>query len=175
MNSVELARNFALEGHADQKYGASPYIVHLDSVFALVGHLGQEEGVWSYLHDLLEDVPRTEHEYQYWAKRIKDSFGQRILTGCELLRDEQGRNRRERKALTNEKLKRVKSDFNGVLAVKMADRLGNVRRCVEERDSRFEMYLREHPNFRESVYRRGLCEDLQKELDSLLITESDNN
>lgn len=174
MNEVKTAREMAVEAHEGQLYGSRPYVAHLDAVFALVGHMGVEEGVWSYIHDLLEDVPKTDEERQHWIQRIKDTFGARIAIGSQLLCDEAGRNRKERKQRTNSKLSRVTEEYHGVLAVKLADRLTNVRKCFTEGNSMLAMYRREHSAFREAVYRDGLCQAIQDELDSLLLTTSSN-
>jgi len=55
------------------------------------------------------------------------------------------------------------------LVVKTADRLANVRACVaDDKQSLLAVYLSEHPVFRKSAYRSGLCDPLWDELDDLL-------
>lgn len=166
---VSHARGLAVQAHADQMYGDRPYYYHLDAVAALVSEWAPEVRVWAYLHDLLEDVPTSVNDGQYWRMRICTLFGERILEGCELLRDEPGLNRKSRKADTHDKHAAIQAEFNQVLVVKIADRLANVRHCVALGDSkRLKMYRNEHSAFREAVYRRDLAINLQEELDRLL-------
>lgn len=170
---VAHARGLAVQAHADQMYGDQPYCYHLDAVAALVSEWAPEVRVWAYLHDVLEDVPTSVNDGQYWRTRISTLFGERILKGCELLRDEPGLNRKARKAATHAKHAAIKAEFSQVLIVKIADRLANLRYCVALGDSkRLKMYCSEHAAFRDAVYRRDLAINLQDELDRLIRDQS---
>ena len=72
---IEEARNFAIKAHGHQKYGDSPYVVHLDAVAGTLerfGHAGDTNLIAAaYLHDTLED---TEYD-------IDDSLLQDDLAG----------------------------------------------------------------------------------------------
>jgi (p)ppGpp synthase/HD superfamily hydrolase len=156
------ARAFAVAAHGDQKYGDRPYSYHLDAVAALVAPYGDEAAVVAYLHDIVEETTTTIEE-------IARRFGQQVATCVELLTDEPGANRRERKAKTHAKLATVQGPLALVLVVKAADRLANVRACVQDhRQGLWQMYRSEHAAFRQAAYRRDLCEPLWTELDALL-------
>lgn len=45
-NQIMKARDFAVQAHADQKYGNHPYSVHLDAV---------ADGLWAIYDSLLGD------------------------------------------------------------------------------------------------------------------------
>lgn len=156
---VKMARNFAIQAHGDQKYGDDPYIRHLDDVAMLAASYGHLAIVVAYLHDVIEDTDKT-------AGDIRAHFGSIVTASVLTCTDKPGRNRRERKARTNEKLS--DSMNTTALIVKACDRLANVRECVRTNDSRIEMYRREYPAFREAAYRAGLCESVWAELDELM-------
>ena len=60
-------------------------------------------------------------------------------------------------------------DHEIALLVKVADRLANVRACVQDRREKlWARYRGEHPAFKAAAYRRGQCEPLWAELESLL-------
>ena len=156
------ARSFAIKAHGDQKYGERPYSYHLDAVAALAAPYGSEAETVAYLHDTAEDTATTLEE-------IEQHFGPRIAACVALLTDEPGTNRKERKAKTYAKLAKVHGPNELALVVKVADRLANVRACVQDRKrGLWELYQSEHQVFRQSAYRAGLCEALWTELDSLL-------
>jgi len=129
--TVELARAFAVQAHGDQKYGDEPYVRHLDDVAAIAAPFGQFARVVAYLHDTIEDTDASPDD-------IINQFGVMALASVEVCTDEPGRNRRERKARTNEKLA-ASTNVVGLI-VKACDRLANVRECVRTGNSRLEMY-----------------------------------
>jgi (p)ppGpp synthase/HD superfamily hydrolase len=157
------ARAFAIEAHGAQTYGGGPYVTHLDAVAALVPNTPSLKAV-AYLHDVLED---TAVGYVVLA----DRFGPTIADAVELVTDPDGTNRKERKAKLHARLAALSlSDPAPPLAlhVKVADRLANVRACVQSADTRLSMYRREHEDFRPAAFRAGLCDSLWAELDALL-------
>jgi hypothetical protein len=158
----ELARAFAIAAHADQKYGGRPYSFHLDAVAELAAPYGEDAVVIAYLHDTAEDTPVTLAE-------IESKFGAKIAACVALLTDEPGANRKERKSKTYAKLAAVEGPNETALLVKAADRLANVRACVQDRKKDlWLLYQSEHAAFKSSAYRPGQCEPLWTELDSLL-------
>ena len=86
-----------------------------------------------------------------------------------LLSDEPGKNRKQRKERTYKKLATVTADLELVLIVKVADRLANVRTCIDfDKKKLLKMYRDEQSVFRTSAYRPALCDELWSELDLLL-------
>jgi guanosine-3',5'-bis(diphosphate) 3'-pyrophosphohydrolase len=158
----QKARSFAIVAHGDQKYGDKPYASHLDAVAELVTPYGEDAVVLAYLHDTAEDTDATVQE-------IETAFGPHIAACVSLLTDELGHNRKERKTKTYAKLAKVSGPTELALVVKAADRLANVRACLEDKkQGLWEMYRGEHPVFRGAAYRAGLCDELWSELDSSL-------
>jgi len=153
---VAKAMAFAIKSHGDQMYGDQPYLAHLDAVAKLVENFGLEAVVVAYLHDVVEDTDVTLDD-------IRREFGDRIATLVRYVTDESGANRRERKRVTNEKLSHVEEEFNIALIVKAADRLSNMRG-----GAKLDMYRREYPEFKDAVYRNGLCDTLWGEMDRIV-------
>lgn len=160
-SAVARARAFAIEAHGAQRYGDHPYALHLDAVAGLLEPWGHEAQVVGYLHDVVEDTAVT-------LDRVRQEFGDHMAACVALVTDEPGENRKERKARTNAKLSKVEGDLRLALVVKPADRLANLRASVQDRESKLEMYRREHPAFREAAFRPGLCDELWAEMDEIL-------
>jgi (p)ppGpp synthase/HD superfamily hydrolase len=157
------ARDFAINAHKGQQYGNHPYVLHLDAVAHLLQPFGETAVVLGYLHDVLEDTPVS-------LTQVEQEFGPLIANRLTLLTDEQGANRKERKRKTYEKLSRLPQDMDGVLAVKVADRLANVRASLDDGNVKLlKMYLAEHASFRQAVFRQGSCDDLWHQLNDLLV------
>ncbi|WP_238537815.1 HD domain-containing protein [Zavarzinella formosa] len=158
------AREFAVTAHGDQRYGTEPYSVHLDAIATLLQPFGEQAQIVGYLHDVAEDTPVT-------VQTIREIFGDLVADCVALVTDEDGANRKQRKALTNAKLAKVEPEHHLALIVKAADRLANLRASTGQREgSKLEMYRREHPEFRLAAYRPNLCEELWVEMDALLKT-----
>jgi (p)ppGpp synthase/HD superfamily hydrolase len=159
---TEKARAFAIRAHASQLYGSKPYSTHLDAVAAIAAPYGESAQVVAYLHDVVED---TDIQIQ----EVEELFGTLAAECVSLLTDEPGSNRKERKSKTYAKLAQVSGPAELALIVKASDRLANVRACVEDRkQDLWSMYQGEHPVFRRSAYRAGLCEPIWSELDRLM-------
>lgn len=156
------AREFAIAAHGDQKYGSSPYSVHLDAVASIIVPYGEIATTVAYLHDILEDTEITIHE-------INREFGLFVTTCVEILSDQTGENRKDKKVKTYAKMATVTGSLELALTVKAADRLANVRACVQDVNQRlFKVYKFEHAIFKEAVYRSGQCDKIWAELDNLL-------
>ncbi|HEY9109613.1 MAG TPA: HD domain-containing protein [Roseateles sp.] len=159
---LQTARDFAIAAHGDQMYGDRPYSFHLDAVADLAAPYGAEAVVIAYLHDTAEDTQATIGE-------IESRFGPKVAACVALVTDEPGANRKERKAKTYAKLAAVRGVNELALLVKVADRLANVRACIQDRkQSLWQLYRGEHVAFRTSAYRVGQCDPMWTELDALL-------
>ena len=61
----------------------------------------------------------------------------------------------------------VSGELELALLVKTADRLANINACIEDGHSKkLAMYQKEHEIFKQSVYRKNLCESLWYQLNS---------
>ena len=156
------ARAFAIQAHGEQRYGDKPYSYHLDMVAEILAPYGLQAQVVGYLHDLVEDTSTT-------RQQVEEEFGSLVAACVDLLTDEPGANRKERKAKTYDKLSRVSGPTQLALVAKVADRLANVKSCVAD-DNRalWKLYLSEQSTFKAAAYRAGLCDTLWTELDELL-------
>lgn len=163
---LDDARAFALCAHNGQMYGNFPYSWHLEAVVELLAPYGVQAQIIGYLHDVVEDTAVGEDE-------VHARFGPFVGECVGLLTDAAGATRAERKAQTYARLATVSGPAELALVVKAADRLANVRSCVaDRRQSLWEVYRHEHPAFRDSAYRPGLCEPLWCQLDMLLAPAS---
>jgi len=156
------SRIFVVKAHGSQKYGDKPYIDHLESVVEILKPYGIQAQILGYLHDVVEDTT-------IGLDDIREEFGDFITMAVSLLSDEPGKNRKQRKERTYKKLATVTADLELVLIVKVADRLANVRTCIDfDKKKLLKMYRDEQSVFRTSAYRPALCDELWSELDLLL-------
>ncbi|UTW46589.1 bifunctional (p)ppGpp synthetase/guanosine-3',5'-bis(diphosphate) 3'-pyrophosphohydrolase [bacterium SCSIO 12696] len=159
---LDKARAYAIKNHGDQQYGDKPYIYHLESVVSILQPYGERAQVIGYLHDVVEDTPATFEE-------IARAFDADIAKAVAILTDQVGANRKERKRKTYQIMSRVTGDLEIALLVKTADRLANIQAAVDGgRKDKFAMYAKEHDQFREAVYRPGLCDDLWLKISGLM-------
>ncbi len=173
---VSEARDFALRAHGNQFYGSEPYSVHLDAVAGVLREFGHDSAqalVGAYLHDVLEDTDAS-------VRDIEEQFGADALSIVAFCTDDLGANRRERKAATYSRMRRVLDEdvrLHGVLPawlrdavhVKVADRIANLRACLTSANtSLLVMYRREARDFREALYVAGICDSLWVEYDRLV-------
>lgn len=151
---IGKARSFAIAAHGEQKYGDRPYIEHLEAVVDILKPYGEEAAVIGYLHDVVEDTSES-------IDNIQSVFGE-FVAGCvAIITDEQGKNRKERKTNTYQKLAGVTGKESLALIVKAADRLANIEACLAENNAGLlRMYEKEHEVFARAVYRPGLCEEI---------------
>lgn len=167
---VLKARDFAIKSHGDQTYGDSelPFVDHLDVVADILAPYGTDAQIAGYLHDVVEDTNTTLND-------IYNTFGRRIADCVELVTDSPGKNRKERKARTNDKLHVICIEDDTLpLLVKAADRLANLRQSKHENSSKLQMYEAEHIAFADAVYRDGLCDDLWDEMQDILDGTNEN-
>lgn len=169
---TQRARRLAQAAHGDQRYGAHPYVVHLDEVASLLEEFGYHDGALlaaAYLHDSLEDTALTRAE-------IEEAFDGRVATMVAFVTDEDGPNRKERKRRTYARmaaeLAAAPPDDELLIqavALKLADRLANLRASQRPgaRDLRA-MYREEHPIFLATLGATGRHEALLEALELAL-------
>jgi hypothetical protein len=143
---VKLARGFAEQKHAGQKYGNLPVdmIVHLDAVHAILLEFGETDEVIlaaAYLHDTLEDT-------ETYPEEIKRLFGEDVLNFVQAVTDGKGKNRAERKAGVYKKLR---GSWRFV-RLKLADRIANTKYSKAEKSPQLSMYAKEYPEFKLQLY-----------------------
>ena len=165
MSAVEKAKLFALKAHGDQKYGESPYEKHLQDVADVIAEyidIGDPSlavlliGAW--LHDVIEDTDVT-------FQQVFEEFGRhvaRIVLACT---DEPGKNRRERHERTYPKLMAAGRE---AIAVKLADRIANVKHSLAHNHGMLQMYQKEYPAFKQALRLPGELKGMWAELDVLM-------
>jgi len=163
MDKIEKAELFARIVHRKQMYGDYPYIVHIKDVVDILTDYGYDAMTIGYLHDVVEDTDITIKEIQY-------EFGDFISECVDIVTDKPGKNRKERKLKTYSFMKTITEEYELALIVKVADRLSNVKSCVITKNYKlFDMYYKEHTDFKEAIYRENLCEELWKTLDYYIL------
>ena len=171
MSIVEQAKQFAIKHHGDQRYGKGedslPYAYHLEKVFDVIwefqdlfpgpsptlSHLMAA----SFLHDILEDTPVTFEE-------IFSEFGRNIARLVFAVTNEPGKNRHERHERTYPKLRAAGRE---ALALKLSDRIANVRHSVQHNHNILGMYKKEYKDFRAYLKIPGELKTMWAELDRL--------
>jgi guanosine-3',5'-bis(diphosphate) 3'-pyrophosphohydrolase len=124
---------FATGAHGDQRRkgkGDVPYIIHPLDVFNEImyhsGFKGKEllkSSLLALLHDVIEDTTKTE-------KDIFEVFGQEIMDGVLALSNEVGVEEKSKDSKLNrleKKLKKLQAEPRWIQAVKVADRLSNLK------------------------------------------------
>lgn len=146
-----LARDFAVAHHGSQLYGSRPYVEHLEDVVGVLDEAGYSEYQDAgYLHDVLEDTAAT-------VEMISHHFGNVTAQAVLFCTDETGTNRKARKAATYRRVDQDRANETEAvvvgLAVKIADRVANVRNCVAENNvGLLAMYRKEHKDFEQHYY-----------------------
>ncbi|MCX7823374.1 MAG: HD domain-containing protein [Syntrophobacterales bacterium] len=126
---VKKAFEFALELHKDQRRrSGEPYIVH---PVAVANIIASEFGVYdsailaaSLLHDTVEDIPSMS------IISLKEQFSEDIASlvdGCTKIMLDPSKEKRQVQARTHSKIFLSASNNLGVIIIKLADRLHNMR------------------------------------------------
>lgn len=163
-NRYIKARTLARAKHTGQMYGDLPYYVHLETVSRLASPFGIDAMIIAQLHDVMEDTETSVDE-------ISVDFGFLIADAVQYMTDGKLEDRAKRKNEVNRRLALLNTNEDAArlaLIVKTCDRLANVRASKSKSRRHFDMYREEHPSFKQAVYRKGLCEALWWELDSLI-------
>ncbi len=171
------ARCYAKLRHGDQRYGAFPYVHHLDetrNVAFEFGVLNEYILVATLLHDVMEDTDtKFDHVSFYFGSQVADLVW--AVTAVDVV-DGKRLNRAQKNKLTYPKIR----DCYGAITLKLCDRIANVRSCWSETEkydderrtrSRLGMYRAEYPAFRKALrdfQRSEINEAMWNELDRLL-------
>lgn len=163
---VSEALGFATVMHGSQKYGTEPYQSHLLAVAEALYelyltkpdaldvfrvtcfHLNPMVHVLqaALLHDVLED---TETKYPDLVYRFGPEAANIVMACTKDPNDEDADLCRE--CSFKRTVKALKKETHAV-AVKLADRLVNMRKSTQERSTHLNMYVREYPGFRKLLY-----------------------
>ena len=146
---IDQAKLIAKHNHRNQSYGIYPYFYHIE----MVAHIGMREGFsdeWiaaCYLHDIVEDTPVT-------LGQVKKVFGDEVSKIVYDVTDPSDLfNRKDKKQSVYEKIIKSKEKKQyGSLAVKLADRIANVSHSKILGDSKYSMYKKEYPKFKDSLF-----------------------
>jgi guanosine-3',5'-bis(diphosphate) 3'-pyrophosphohydrolase len=159
MNNAQLARQFAVEAHGEQRYGRAPYVAHLDEVAGVLSRFGHAEDEVSvaaaFLHDVLEDTDTTE-------AGLRVHFGDDIADVVLALTDPRCGSRSEKK---NRSLPRIRKLPRAVL-VKLADRIANVEASLSLPHF-YEKYRREQKKFEKVLRVEGEFDEMWDYLSGL--------
>lgn len=160
---IKKAFIIAEREHAEAMYGDRPYIYHLRQTYEIAKFLGVEDVdilCACILHDILED---TDYTYEMMV----EDFNERVAMIVFRVTDEEGDNRKERKAKTYIKTRTM---WESIL-VKLCDRIANVKSAIEDGNSLRKMYLKEMDTFYSELYKDDNNEIVEKawtELKNLL-------
>lgn len=139
LDIIKDAALYAKEIHLGQTYVDKEYFYHLQKTFEVAEKfdLAEDVKVACYLHDALEDTEVGFEEIHYW-------FGWYVAHLVELVTDEEGSNRKERKLKTYSKIKLLHES----IMLKLCDRIANVEFCLDYNDiNKLNMYRKEQPLF----------------------------
>lgn len=143
------ARDFAVKAHGDQKYGVSPYEIHLGNVISVLMRFNIDLSnpynlnllIAAWLHDVLEDTAITKTE-------LEAKFGTIVTEIVYALSDDQGDSRAERKINFYKKIAKNEE----AIIVKLADRISNVEfSIIHGNDRKFEIYKVEQVKLEEAL------------------------
>lgn len=156
--AVLAAASLAAELHSGHRYGAHPYTFHTATVASVLSeafarHPMREVLICAgHLHDALEDSLDLEAASGSILRELGD-IGSAVLEIVKAVTDEPGRSRSERARRT-----RPKTAAAGwpAVAVKLADRMCNMRSSAEDGSGLFRMYCKEYPTFRADLYQVGV-------------------
>jgi len=152
------AEMFAKGAHAGQKYGKMPYTYHLAAVCQVTKEFSQSLPVQiaAWLHDTIEDTAVVYND-------IKMIFGEDVAELVYAVTDELGRNRFERKEKT---LKKCRQTGKEAVALKLCDRIANMRFSQKDDRGHYQMYLKEAQFFHDMLHNPvDKLDDLWDELD----------
>ena len=161
MDIIEKAKNYAIMYHGpDQRYGAQPFIHHLEQVAHIVNGYGDDAITLAWLHDIVEDTKISVDD-------LVRPFGNNMARWVAIVTDPSDVvGRSAKKAMSNKKFSMVEPVDHVALIVKAGDRLANMSSCYHDQMlNLFERYKREYPAFKEAAYRPGLCNDIWEAMD----------
>lgn len=163
----ERARQLGTDAHAGKQwYAGKPYTAHLEAVEDNIHRfLGQNTPpailgallAAAWLHDAVEDTGMS-------LDLIEKECGYMVRTLVWAVTDEPGANRKERHEKTYPKTRNVAY----AVALKLADRIANVEASAKTRGGYFDMYRKEHYDFKRALYSPGQYENMWAHLDALM-------
>ena len=171
---LDKAALLADDAHAmaGQMYGRMPYIHHLRQVVAILyeyGYKDDETIQAGYLHDTLEDTSLTMDDL------LDRGFSPAVVRAVCFCTDEEGRNRKTRKAATYKRMiKEITTypddpEVHRAVRVKLADRLANIRNCIANfNEGLFKMYKGEEATFAQALRYPGIADEMWAEYDRLM-------
>lgn len=142
--TIEEARKYAKDAHANQMYGEKSYLFHLDQVYkVLSGFIDDSDlHISAYLHDIIEDTHVSKCD-------LKTIFGDKVADIVWAVSDGKGSSRRERKAVAYKKIQSLGDD---AIAIKLADRIANVSNSRAYNARMYSMYKREQDGFKSALF-----------------------
>lgn len=157
LDPLRHVKFFAATKHGNQQYRTGlAYTHHLAKVEEVARRFGCDDEATlaaTWLHDVVEDTGTK-------VKEIAEMFGARTAALVAAVTNEPGDNRKIRAAMTYPKIRACP----GAVFLKLCDRIAN----VEAGGNLVGMYVKEHEDFRRSLYTHGECEALWAHLDGLI-------
>lgn len=162
-------KNFNVVEYATKAHGVDYVKSHLDVVY--LNHLkysyfnqlsfsfltDDDLKAVIYLHDIVEDTNITFDDLR------KEGLSEIVVQTVWALTDESGTNRKERKQKTYWKIRQN----HYALYVKLLDRITNLNKCIEDNDSRLDMYKKEYYTFKSALWKPNEFVLLWNTLDKL--------
>lgn len=172
---IALSHASALFESLGITYGEKPYLAHLQTVKEFIeDHLVLDLTpetldvlyMAAYEHDTLEDTPTS-------REQLREIIGEEAELIVFLVSGLEGERRREKQEDILRKLAPQGDELEVRIRplarlVKLADRISNVRSCLDTQDKRIHMYRKEHAVFRGSIWVEGEWEKQWAVLDDLL-------
>lgn len=149
---LEKAQLFAKQAHEGQFYGKEDYYLHLESTWKISVDYDLRTPIQAacWLHDTLEDTKAT-------YRQLLDEFGFEVAELVYAVTDELGRNRRERKRKTYQKIFEYGKD---AALLKLCDRVANIHYSKTQNKKLFLMYHQDHYEFSQLYKQLNLCNNL---------------
>lgn len=160
---MKEAEMVAFLAHKNQSYDIFPYEKHLRDVVDILRSFGytNEYECAGFLHDAIEDANLT-------YNKIKKVFGEDVAEMVLAVTDPiDVRNRKEKKVIVYEKLKK----FKKAIIIKLADRIANTKHSIRMGNKdKTQMYKSEYAEFRSNLYIAGQDDVMWEYLDDLMKT-----
>ena len=158
---VKESEMVALVAHKNHLYDIFPYEKHFRDVVNILEKFGyiNEFKCAGFLHDVIEDANLT-------YSKIKRVFGEKVAEMVLAVTDPiDVRNRKEKKIIVYEKLKKNKD----AIIIKLADRIANTQHSLrmDNRD-KISMYEKEYADFRYNLKFENHAEEMWAYLDEIM-------
>ncbi|MFT4980087.1 MAG: (p)ppGpp synthase/HD superfamily hydrolase [Myxococcota bacterium] len=160
-DKISRARALAAAVHAGQRYGTSPYTVHLAAAVAVLERFGftdPELLAAAWLHDALEDTALS-------RETLAAQLGDRVASLVDAVTDGPGTSRAERKARPYSLIPLTPD----AILIKLADRIANVESAQTSKPRLLAMYRLEQLTFRSKLSQPGVALPMWTHLESLFV------